>query len=85
MRVLLEEENKEIPLISLFEAVFPVSVLLEEYIKEIPSLVQPLDEIELGTYVKIVYILPSLKSRLDRLTNLGIIPGNIILPPSGRI
>ncbi len=57
----------------------PPGQCCKKYIKEIPSLVQPLNEIELGTYVKIVYILPSLKSRLDRLTNLGIIPGNIIL------
>lgn len=46
--------------------------------KSLPPLVQPLTEIEVGIDVKIVYILPSLKKRLDRLTNLGVFPGSII-------
>jgi DtxR family Mn-dependent transcriptional regulator len=56
----------------------PPGSCCKKYRKKITSLVQPLNEIEIGTPVKIVYILPSLKLRLDRLTNLGIIPGNII-------
>ena len=43
-----------------------------------PPLVLPLIAAEIGTDAKIVYILPSLKLRLSKLTNLGIIPGNII-------
>jgi DtxR family Mn-dependent transcriptional regulator len=46
--------------------------------KSLPPLVQPLTEIEVGIDAKIVYILPSLKKRLDRLTNLGVFPGSVI-------
>ena len=42
-------------------------------------LVQPLSSLDVGKQVKIVYILPSLKKRLERLTNLGIIPGANLL------
>jgi len=56
----------------------PPGKCCKKYKKEIPPLVQPLNEIEISTPVKIVYILPSLKLRLDRLTNLGLIPGNTI-------
>ena len=41
-------------------------------------LVQPLDAIDVGFWVKIVYILPSLQKRLERLTSFGIIPGAIL-------
>jgi DtxR family Mn-dependent transcriptional regulator len=56
----------------------PPGKCCKKYKKEVSPLVQPLNEIEIGTAVKIVYILPSLTLRLKRLTNLGIIPGNII-------
>lgn len=46
--------------------------------KQMAPLVQPLSSIDVGKQVKIVYILPSLKKRLERLTNLGIIPGAIL-------
>jgi len=56
----------------------PPGSCCKKYTKEILPLVQPLNQVEIGTLVKIVYILPSLKLRLDRLTNLGILPGNSI-------
>lgn len=56
----------------------PPGKCCKKYKKEVSPLVQPLNEIEIGTTVKIVYILPSLTLRLERLTNLGIIPGNSI-------
>ncbi len=43
--------------------------------KTITPLVQPLHALTVGDSVKIVYMLPSLQKRLERLTNLGIIPG----------
>ncbi len=43
--------------------------------KTITPLVQPLYSFSVGDTVKIVYMLPSLQKRLDRLTNLGILPG----------
>jgi DtxR family Mn-dependent transcriptional regulator len=43
--------------------------------KTISPLVQPLHAVAVGTTVKIVYMLPSLQKRLERLTNLGILPG----------
>lgn len=49
-----------------------------KYTKTVSPLVQPLDELEVGSLVKIAYILPSLQKRLERLSNLGIIPGNVI-------
>lgn len=47
--------------------------------KQMAPLVQPLSSLDVGKQVKIVYILPSLKKRLERLTNLGIIPGANLL------
>ncbi len=49
-----------------------------KYEKTVSPLVHPMSEIGVGRSVKIVYILPSLQKRLERLTNLGIIPGNVI-------
>ncbi len=43
--------------------------------KTISPLVQPLHAVAVGTTVKIVYMLPTLLKRLERLTNLGILPG----------
>jgi DtxR family Mn-dependent transcriptional regulator len=43
--------------------------------KTITPLVQPLNAVTVGSTVKIVYMLPSLQKRLERLTNLGILPG----------
>ena len=56
----------------------PPGECCKKYKKEMPPLVLPLIAAEIGTDAKIVYILPSLKLRLSKLTNLGIIPGNII-------
>lgn len=50
----------------------------KKYKKEVAPLVVPLSELEFGADAKIVYILPSLELRLSKLTNLGVIPGNII-------
>jgi len=44
--------------------------------KTITPLVQPLHAMTVGDTVKIVYMLPSLQKRLERLTNLGILPGS---------
>lgn len=46
--------------------------------KHVIPLVQPLNNVDVGSNVKIVYILPSLKERLKQLTNFGIIPGTVI-------
>ena len=46
--------------------------------KSIPPLVQPLHALSVGSTVKIVYMLPSLQKRLERLTDLGIIPGALL-------
>ena len=46
--------------------------------KQMAPLVQPLSSIDVGRRVKIVYILPSFKKRLERLTNLGIFAGAIL-------
>jgi DtxR family Mn-dependent transcriptional regulator len=43
--------------------------------KSLPPLVQPLPGISIGRRAKIVYILPSIQSRLRKLTALGLIPG----------
>jgi DtxR family Mn-dependent transcriptional regulator len=49
-----------------------------KYEKHLSPLVQPLNNIDVGVLVKIVYILPSLKERLKQLSNFGVIPGSII-------
>jgi DtxR family transcriptional regulator, Mn-dependent transcriptional regulator len=41
-------------------------------------LVTPLEEIGLGEEGRIVFIAPKSHQRLDRLSNLGIVPGSII-------
>ena len=56
----------------------PPGECCKKYKKDISPLVLPLSEADIGTDVKIVYILPSLELRLNKLTNLGIIPGSII-------
>jgi DtxR family Mn-dependent transcriptional regulator len=56
----------------------PPGECCKKYKKDISPLVLPLSEADIGTDVKIVYILPSLELRLNKLTNLGVIPGNII-------
>lgn len=56
----------------------PPGECCKRYKKEISPLVLPLTAAEIGTESKIVYILPSLKLRLSKLTNLGVIPGNLI-------
>jgi len=56
----------------------PPGECCKKYKKELSPLVLPLSEAEIGIDAKIVYILPSLELRLSKLTNLGVIPGNII-------
>jgi len=46
--------------------------------KEMKPLVIPLDELGLGEEGRIVFIAPKSHQRLDRLSNLGIVPGSII-------
>jgi len=46
--------------------------------KRLEPLVQPLSGVDVGVHVKILYILPSLKKRLESLTNFGIIPGTTL-------
>jgi DtxR family Mn-dependent transcriptional regulator len=46
--------------------------------KPIAPLVRPLSIAEVGSSVKVAYILPDLLRRLDRLTSMGIFPGVII-------
>ncbi len=44
--------------------------------REVRPLVTPLSELELGKEGKIVYITTQHHTRLDRLTSLGVVPGN---------
>ena len=46
--------------------------------KEMKPLVIPLEELGLGEQGRIVFIAPKSHQRLDRLSNLGIVPGSII-------
>jgi DtxR family Mn-dependent transcriptional regulator len=46
--------------------------------KEMKPLVIPLDELGLGEEGRIVFIAPKSHQRLDRLSNLGIVPGSIL-------
>ena len=46
--------------------------------KEMKPLVIPLDELGLGEEGRIVFITPKSHQRLDRLSNLGIVPGSIV-------
>lgn len=45
---------------------------------DVKPLVQPLKDMEIGQSGKIVFIIPSSHSRLDRLGSLGIVPGSVI-------
>jgi len=45
---------------------------------EIKPLVVPLTHIEIGQRVRIAFIAPRYHARLDKLSSLGILPGNII-------
>jgi DtxR family Mn-dependent transcriptional regulator len=46
--------------------------------KEMKPLVLPLEELGLGEEGRIVFIAPKSHQRLDRLSNLGIVPGSIL-------
>jgi DtxR family Mn-dependent transcriptional regulator len=46
--------------------------------KEMKPLVIPLEELGLGEEGRIVFIAPKSHQRLDRLSNLGIVPGSIL-------
>ncbi len=46
--------------------------------KEMKPLVIPLDELGLGEEGRIVFIAPKSHQRLDRLSNLGVVPGSIV-------
>ena len=46
--------------------------------KEMKPLVIPLEELGLGEEGRIVFITPKSHQRLDRLSNLGIVPGSIV-------
>ncbi len=46
--------------------------------KEMKPLVIPLEELGLGEEGRIVFIVPKSHPRLDRLSNLGIVPGSIV-------
>jgi len=56
----------------------PPGECCKKYKKEMAPLVLPLSEVEIGIHAKIVYILPSIELRINKLTNLGVIPGNTI-------
>ncbi len=45
---------------------------------DVRPLVQPLRDMEIGQTGRIVFIMPSSHSRLDRLSSLGIVPGTVI-------
>lgn len=45
---------------------------------DVQPLVQPLKDMEIGDSGRIVFIIPSSHSRLDRLGSLGIVPGSIV-------
>lgn len=45
---------------------------------DVKPLVQPLKDMEIGESGRIVFIIPSSHSRLDRLGSLGIVPGSVI-------
>ena len=46
--------------------------------RELRPLVKPLTEINAGERARIVFIMPSAHSRIDRLTSLGIVPGGTV-------
>lgn len=47
----------------------------ELFKREISPLVQPLPELGVGEHARIVFMTPGTRSSLDRIANLGIIPG----------
>jgi len=49
-----------------------------KYKTEIKPLVMQLKELEVGSKGRIVFIVPSEKSRLERLASMGIVPGSMI-------
>ncbi len=46
--------------------------------KAVKPLVMQLRELEAGSKARIVFIVPTEESRIDRLTSMGIVPGSII-------
>lgn len=56
----------------------PRSKCCSKYKYGFKPLVMQLKELEVGTQGRIVFIIPSENSRLERLASLGIIPGSII-------
>lgn len=49
-----------------------------KYKSEVKPLVMQLKELEVGTCGRIVFIVPTENSRLDRLASMGIVPGSIV-------
>jgi DtxR family Mn-dependent transcriptional regulator len=49
-----------------------------KYKSGVKPLVMQLKELEVGTHGRIVFIVPTENSRLDRLASMGIVPGSII-------
>ncbi|MBI5026189.1 MAG: metal-dependent transcriptional regulator [Nitrospirae bacterium] len=49
-----------------------------KYSRELKPLVIRLNDLEVGSRGRIVFIVPSETSRLDRLSSLGIVPGSIV-------
>ncbi|MCK5235358.1 MAG: metal-dependent transcriptional regulator [Deltaproteobacteria bacterium] len=45
---------------------------------EIAPLVRPLTEAPVGLNVRIVYIVPTVTKRIDKLGNMGLVPGSIV-------
>jgi DtxR family Mn-dependent transcriptional regulator len=46
--------------------------------KAVKPLVMQLNELEAGSEARIVFIVPTEESRIDRLTSMGIVPGSVI-------
>jgi DtxR family Mn-dependent transcriptional regulator len=56
----------------------PRGACCAKFKKEMKPLVIPLEELGLGEEGRIVFITPRSHQRLDRLSNLGIVPGSIV-------
>src|SRR5512136_137611 len=56
----------------------PFGECCAKFRKEMKPLVIPLEELGLGEEGRIVFIAPRSHQRLDRLSNLGIVPGSIV-------
>jgi Fe2+ transport system protein FeoA len=52
--------------------------MADKFRKEVKPYVIPLDELGLGEEGRIVFITPKSHQRLDRLGNLGIVPGSVL-------